>query len=306
MPRLPPVLISPHARLRARLVPGVICSVVTLLQSHSSSSATSWANPVIVPWPISERAMRITQVSSGLIATQILTSVPPPAAPCAAASPKPDGRLKPSASPPPAAAEPMTNVRRESFAALPRMIVFIAASLRPGRIVGRLEHGGAHALIGAAATDIGHRLVDVLVARLRRPLEQRRRGHDLARLAIAALGHVERRPRLLHGMRARRRQTLDGDDPVGGAHVSHPDGAGALHLVVDVHRAGAALRDAAAVFRAGEADLLADHPQERGIGLHLHVTDTAIDVELSHELPLAGCVRCESCSCWAGAPRRGD
>ena len=30
---------------------------------------------MIVPWPISERAMRITQVSSGLIATQMLTSV---------------------------------------------------------------------------------------------------------------------------------------------------------------------------------------------------------------------------------------
>ena len=36
-------------------------------------------------------------------------------------------------------------------------------------------------------------------------------------------------------------------------------------LVVDVLPAGAALRDAAAVFRAGQADLLADHPQERGL-----------------------------------------
>ena len=76
MPRLPPVPISPQARLRARLVPGVICSVVTLLQSHSSSSATSCARPVSVPWPISERAMRITQVSSGLMATHTLTSLP--------------------------------------------------------------------------------------------------------------------------------------------------------------------------------------------------------------------------------------
>ena len=96
MPRLPPVLMSPQARLRARLVPGVICSVVTFFQSHSSSSATSWARPVIVPWPISERAMRITQVSSGLMATHTLSSEPPLAAtPCAIAAPNPDGRLNP-------------------------------------------------------------------------------------------------------------------------------------------------------------------------------------------------------------------
>src|SRR5213075_2203754 len=63
MPRLPPVEKSPQARLRATLCPGVGYSVVTFDQSHSSSSATSWARPVSVPWPISERAIRITTVS---------------------------------------------------------------------------------------------------------------------------------------------------------------------------------------------------------------------------------------------------
>ena len=83
MPRLPPVPISPHTRLRARFWPGVIDSVVTFFQSHSSSSATSWARPVSVPCPISERAMRITQVSSGLTTTQALISAPASAALCA-------------------------------------------------------------------------------------------------------------------------------------------------------------------------------------------------------------------------------
>ena len=46
------------------------------------------------------------------------------------AAPKPDGRLNPSASPPPAAAEPTTNLRRESFADLSRMILFTADPLR--------------------------------------------------------------------------------------------------------------------------------------------------------------------------------
>src|SRR6185437_3508947 len=40
MPRLPPVEKLPHTRLRATFWPGVGYSVVTLDQSHSSSSAT--------------------------------------------------------------------------------------------------------------------------------------------------------------------------------------------------------------------------------------------------------------------------
>ena len=47
MPRLPPVEKSPQTRLRATLWPGVGYSVVTFDQSHSSSSATSWARPVM-------------------------------------------------------------------------------------------------------------------------------------------------------------------------------------------------------------------------------------------------------------------
>src|SRR5262245_8427940 len=133
-------------------------------------------------------------------------------------------------------------------------------------------HGSSDALIGSTSTDVGHRLVDVLVAWLRRALEQCRGSHDLSRLAIAALGHVERGPGLLHGMRGIGRQPLDGDDAVGCLYVPDTNGAGALHLVIDVHRAGAALRNAATVFRAGEAELFADEPPQSRIWLHLHVT----------------------------------
>src|SRR5215475_4149710 len=111
MPRLPPVPISPHTRLRARFWPGVIESVETFFQSHCSSSATSWARPVRVPCPISVRAMRIMQESSGLTTTQALTSTPA-ACGCAEAV----GKWKPSARPPPAAAEPTTKLRRETSA----------------------------------------------------------------------------------------------------------------------------------------------------------------------------------------------
>src|SRR5213075_1533087 len=47
----------------------------------------------------------------------------------------------------------------------------------------------------AAANVAGHRIVDVGVARLRLGGEQRARRHDLTGLAVAALRHVQRKPR---------------------------------------------------------------------------------------------------------------
>src|SRR6185503_10921236 len=109
MPRLPPVEKSPQARLRATDWPGVGYSVVTFDQSHSSSSATICARPVMVPWPISERATRITTVSSGRTTTHALISGEPS---CARTTEAPNGILRPRARPAPTAALPMTNERR--------------------------------------------------------------------------------------------------------------------------------------------------------------------------------------------------
>jgi uncharacterized repeat protein (TIGR04138 family) len=109
IPRDPPVPKSRHTRFRARFCPGVGYSVVTLAQSHSSSSATSWARPVTVPWPMSMRAMRMTTVSSGFTTTQALISGVP--AVCAAASPP--GMWKPIERPPSVAAEPTMKRRRD-------------------------------------------------------------------------------------------------------------------------------------------------------------------------------------------------
>src|SRR5215831_16558442 len=270
MPRLPPVAISPQMRLWARFWPGNTCSVATFFQSHSSSSATSWARPVRVPCPISERAMRTTQVSSGRTTTQALISLP---APCATASPIPNGI--PSASPPPAAAEPTMNLRREGFAMLVLMVVSPSGFLRR---VGGHVHRRPDALVGAAPADVGHRLVDVGVGRFGLLCEERRRSHDLSRLAVAALRHIDRGPGLLHGMRAVARQAFDGDDLVGGLDRADRYGAGAHDVPVQVHRAGAALRDPAAVLGSSETDLLPDHPQQRRAGLHLHVASPAVDV----------------------------
>src|SRR5438067_914696 len=158
MPRLPPVEKSPHARLRATLWPGVGNSVVTFDQSHSSSSATSCASPVIVPWPISERAMRITTVSSGRTTTQAFISGPLNTGSAAAAGPTPNGTRNPSDSPPPTATAPARNERRLTCGAK----VMACPRLGFGGRVNRL----AYLLIGAAAANIGDGAVDIGVGRV--------------------------------------------------------------------------------------------------------------------------------------------
>ena len=66
----------------------------------------------------------------------------------------------------------------------------------------RLDRG-AHARIGAAAAQVGDRGVDVGVARLGVGRQQRRRGHQHAALAVAALRHLVLDPGLLQRMRRR-------------------------------------------------------------------------------------------------------
>src|SRR3954453_7788860 len=202
MPRLPPVEKSPQTRLRATLWPGVGYSVVTLVQSQASSSATSCARPVSEPWPISERAMRMTTVSSGRITTQALTSGEPSAARTTCGPP--NGMSRPMARPAPAAAVPMTKARRFRTG-----MWFMAAS---SRVRGGMNRG-AHLVEGAAAADVGDGVVDIGVGRLRLVLEQRPPRHDHAALAIAALRYVVVDPGLLHLVQqAVRRQSLNGGD----------------------------------------------------------------------------------------------
>src|SRR4249920_1953049 len=186
MPRLPAVKKSPHTRLRATFCPGVGNSYFTLDQSHSSSSAASWARPVSVPCPISERAMRMMTVSSGCTTTQALTSGPPTSA-CPSFGPK--GRSNPSARPPLTAAVPTTNERRLILATQ-----FMSASLSAR---GRMDCL-ADLLISTAAADVGDLAVDVLIAGFGLVLQQRRDRHDHSALAVAALRHVVIDPGLLH------------------------------------------------------------------------------------------------------------
>src|SRR3954463_13572420 len=131
--------------------------------------------------------MRITVVSSGRITTQALTSGEPSAARTTVGPPK--GMSRPSVSPAPAAAVPMTKARRFSL-----MCLFMTSpsGVRSG------VNGLANLLEGSASADIGDGLVDVLVGRLRFFLEQGCDRHDHAALAITTLRNVVGHPGLLH------------------------------------------------------------------------------------------------------------
>src|ERR1700756_2652099 len=77
----------------------------------------------------------------------------------------------------------------------------------------RAMNSFANALIGAAAANVAaHEVVDVLIRRSGFLGQQSHGGHDLSRLAIAALRDVFCDPGLLHGVRAISREAFNGGD----------------------------------------------------------------------------------------------
>src|SRR5262249_32439830 len=54
---------------------------------------------------------------------------------------------------------------------------------------------------------------------------------------------------------------------------------------VDVNGAGTALGNTAAVFRAGEANLLPQHPEQRSARVDINVVGLSVDAETSHSQP---------------------
>ncbi len=74
-------------------------------------------------------------------------------------------------------------------------------------------NGPANALISsAAAENVLHRRVDILIAGVGILLQQGDRVHDLSGLAVTALGHMFVQPGFLDGMVAVLGETFDGQD----------------------------------------------------------------------------------------------
>src|SRR5229473_591302 len=101
--------------------------------------------------------------------------------------------VKPMRRPPPSAALTLRNCRRE------RSTVMSGPFLGVRRTVRRVLDSLADSHISTAATDVPrHGGVDIAIGRVGLGSEQRRRGHDLAGLAIAALRDLEIEPLLLN------------------------------------------------------------------------------------------------------------
>src|SRR6266436_2662862 len=229
-----------------------------------------------------------------------------PSAPAASASPVANGRLRLSIRPPPAAAPARSNLRRERpfadgdrpvpAAREARRSKIMSASLS-ARSCGLLDRF-ANADIGPTAADVtGHRVVDIGIRRMWVAGKERRSGHDLSRLAVAALNDLPVEPGLLDlGARHCRADCLDRRD-LGGADAVDLGNAGTGGDAVDMHGAGAAERHAAAELRAGHAEHVAQHPKQGRVAVDIDGVRGSVDLDgETHGYLDDSCVHVDSCA----------
>src|SRR5690348_14791744 len=130
------------------------------------------------------------------------------------------------------------------------------------RSCGSRLDGGGDALVAAAAADIAaHRVIDFGLRRVFRRGQQRGGLHDLTSLAIAALRDVQGAPGFLHRMIAVVVEAFDRRHRAA-ADIANDSRTSTGGLAVYMDRAGAAQRDAAAVFRSGEPQLVPQIPEQ--------------------------------------------
>src|ERR1700722_20172459 len=255
----------------------------TRAQSASISSANTMASPVELPCPISATGMASTMAPSGLMVTQAPTAAGVAASASAAAGRANSavGRVKAKVRP----AELCRKPRRDNVPfGLRSILPMTSRSLLGGAL-----DGAEDAWIGAAAADVAvHMTNDVVAARILVGRKQRRGLHDLAGLAVAALRYLQVEPGFLQRMVAIGGQALDGGDALASHHgdrrLARPH-----RLAVEMDRAGAAHAGAAAIFRAGELEMLPHHPEQRCLGTGIHTCRLIIDGEgdRHHALPYA-------------------
>ena len=123
-------------------------------------------------------------------------------------------------------------------------------------------YAAPHSWKRAATADVGDAVVDVVVGGFGGGAEQACCGHDHAWLTIATLGHIKLGPGLLNGVGAIVGQAFDSDNLLLRTNRADRVDAGADRLAVDVHRAGAALGNAATVLSAGEFKFVPQNPQQ--------------------------------------------
>jgi hypothetical protein len=142
-------------------------------------------------------------------------------------------------------------------------------------------NGAAQTFIGTAPANIGDICVDFGIRRLGKVLQKRNHGHDLPRLAVAALRNAFCNPCALHRMAVVWGEAFDGDNlrAIEGADRHR---TGSHRGAVNMHRASAALRDTAAEFCASQADHVAQHPEKRRIRLDVDLPGRSVDCDRDH------------------------
>src|ERR1700757_4244573 len=105
--------------------------------------------------------------------------------------------------------------------------------------------------------------------------------HDLAGLAVTALGNVDFHPCGLDGLESGGAEIFDGAD-FGPGRALHGGDAGTDRLAVLVDGAGSTEGHAAAELGAGEAEDVAEVPEEGHRGFAVEGTLNAVDLELDH------------------------
>src|SRR6266478_7392590 len=142
-------------------------------------------------------------------------------------------------------------------------------------------------LVTAAAADVtGHRFAYLVVVRFRVLVQKRRRLHDLAHLAVAALRDIHLAPRLLNRVIAGGVEAFDGRD-LAADDVGYRSDAGTHGLLVDHDGAGAAERLATAEFGAGQSHLITEIPKQRKIRVAIPILFLAVNLYLDHDRFLA-------------------
>src|SRR5213595_2157826 len=137
---------------------------------------------------------------------------------------------------------------------------------------------------GAAAEVARERLLDRVAGRTRARREECLGGEEERRCAIAALCRAQLGECLLEGMeRAARRHPLDRLDPAPGAgEAEHQTGED--RRAVDEHGAGTALAQLAAVLRARQPRIFAQHFEQRLVGRERDLDGLAVQLQCDFRL----------------------
>src|SRR6266850_602273 len=244
-------------------VPVSPMTTATLSKPISSSSATIWATATSSPCPISILPKKACTLPFGSTAIQ------------ESSSPGTSGGLPDWASTSVAGPAKETTSAPEVFKNSRRSMVVSSDHF----VLRALDGAHDRDMRAAAAFQPRERLAQLRVARLRVLLQRRGRGHHPAVDAVAALRHA-----LAYVCRLQRMRLLGRAEPREGRHLLVPrcrdrQDAGAHRLTIEMHRAGAALREPAAEMRIVQAELAAQRIEQRHLGLRVHRNALAVHGE---------------------------